>query len=221
MDWGMRNYVIQLFGSSIMEGRIGVETAAERWYELLRSQLCERFPATCFSIHNGAVGGESIRKLMGHFDTDLAGHTPDWCLAMFAWNNFDMENPERVVPLAEQELLVGEFFRRLPAATKVVGVIAQPMLDRFHYCGRHPAYEGIRRKYGSVNAFHDLEREMNRRVFREHECPYLDLSRLMADNPERYILKTDGIHLSPDGHRLFANAMAEVLIPLFAEAGTA
>ena len=71
MPWGMKNYTIQLFGSSIIEGRIGVETAAERWYELMRSQLCEMFPATCFAIYNGAVGGESIRELMAHFHGDL------------------------------------------------------------------------------------------------------------------------------------------------------
>ena len=219
MAWGMRNCVIQLFGSSIMEGRIGVETAAARWYELFRALLCERFPATCFSIHNGAVGGESIRELMGHFEADLAGHTPDWCLAMFGWNNFDLESPGRVVPFAEQELLIGQFFRSLPATTKVIGVIAQPMLDKYHYCGRHPAYEGMRKEYGSVNAFHDLERKLHRRLFSEHGCPFLDLSLLFADDPERYLLSIDGIHLSPAGHRLFADAMAELLVPMLAEAG--
>ena len=29
MAWGMKNYTIQLFGSSIIEGRIGVERAAD------------------------------------------------------------------------------------------------------------------------------------------------------------------------------------------------
>ena len=214
MPWGMKNILVQLFGSSIMEGRLGVDKAADRWYEIMRGQLAELFPAVCFSIHNSAVGGESLRELMAHFDTDFTGHTPDFCLAMFAWNNFDMEHPARIVPLAEQEQLCEAFFRKLPAQTAVIGVIAQPMLDRYHSVNSSLAYDEIRAKYGSVNAFHDLERDLHRRIFRAHGCPFLDLSKLMADEPEKYILTADGIHLSPDGHRLFATAMTGLVQPL-------
>ena len=214
MVWGMKNYLIQLFGASTMEGRIGVEKASERWYELLRAKFCERYPNVCVSIYNGAVGGESLRERMGHLAADLAGHTPNLCLASFAWNNDDWEHPERVVPLQEQETLIQQFFKMLPSGVPVVGVIGQPLLDQYHVVNGNPAYDGIRRQYGSVNAFHDLERELDRRAFREHGCSFLDLSLLMADEPEKYILKTDGIHLSPAGHRLFANAMARLIQPL-------
>ncbi len=121
MAWGMKNYTIQLFGSSIIEGRIGVEKASDRWYELLRTQLCELFPTTCFAIYNGAVGGESIRELMAHFDSDLVGHTPDLCIAMFNWNNFVLDNEmKRFVPVIEQRKLMEQFAARLPRRTKVV-----------------------------------------------------------------------------------------------------
>lgn len=126
MVWGMKNYLIQLFGASTMEGRIGVEKTSERWYELLRAQLCEQYPAVCFSIYNGAVGGESLRERMSHLATDLAGHTSNLCLASFAWNNDDWEHPERVVPLQEQETLIQRFFEALPPGLPVVGVIGSP-----------------------------------------------------------------------------------------------
>ena len=68
MAWGMRNIVISLFGSSIMEGRIGVEQAADRYYMILQRKLSERFPDVCFSIVNGAVGGWSPRELRKIYD---------------------------------------------------------------------------------------------------------------------------------------------------------
>ncbi len=211
MAWGMRNYTIQLFGSSIMEGRIGVEKAECRWYEIMRSQLSNLFPATCFAIYNGAVGGESLRELMAHFDKDLEGHTPDLCLAMFGWNNFDMTRKERIVPIDEQNELMEAFARRLPEKTKIVGVISNPLLDQYHACGKNPAYDDIRANYGSVNKFHDIERENARRFFRSKSAPFLDLSVLMADDPEKYVLKSDGVHLTPEGHRLFGTEMCLLL----------
>ena len=220
MPWGMKNYTIQLFGSSAIEGRLGVETAAERWYELMRSQLCEMFPATCFAIYNGAVGGESIRELMAHFDSDLEGHTPDLCIAMFCWNNFVLEDGmKRFVPVDEQKALMEKFAERLPKRTKVVGVISQPMIDRCHYTYHDHAYDEVRAKYGGVNAFHDIERELSRAFFREHGMPYLDLSAVMGAETEKYVLSSDGIHFTPEGHSLFAKEMCRLLHDILAEDG--
>ena len=212
MAWGMKNYTIQLFGSSIIEGRIGVNTAAERWYELMRSQLCEQFPATCFAIYNGAVGGESIRELMSHFDRDLEGHSPDLCIAMFCWNNFVMDaDMKHFVPVAEQRKLMEKFAERLPKRTKVVGVISQPMIDSCHHSYHNHAYDDIRSKYGSLNAFHDIERNLSRAFFIERNIPFLDLTAVMGSEPEKYVLTSDGIHLTPEGHRLFATEMCLML----------
>ena len=208
MAWGMKNYTIQLFGSSIIEGRIGVDTAAERWYELMRTRLCELFPATCFAIYNGAVGGESIRELMAHFDRDLEGHTPDLCITMFCWNNFVLDNDmKRFVPVIEHRKLMDEFAERLPKRTKVVGVISQPMIDRCHHTYKNPLYDDIRKKYGGVNAFHDIERELSRTFFREKDILFVDLTAVMGPEVEKYVLSSDGIHLTPAGHRLFATEM--------------
>ena len=211
MAWGMKNYTIQLFGSSIMEGRIGVKNASERWYEIMRGQLCEMFPATCFAIYNGAVGGQSLRELMAHFAIDLEGHTPDLCLAMFGWNNSDLEHKGRFVSIDEQKKLMESFCDHLPKTTKVVGVISNPMIDKYHFVSRSPSYDSIRERYGTVNAFHDIERENARQFFRQKNMPFLDLSVLMATDTEKYILSSDGIHLTPEGHRLFGIEMSRML----------
>ena len=71
---------------------------------------------------------------------------------MFGWNNFDLEHPQRIVPHEEQNVLMEEFAKALPEKTRIVGVISNPMIDQYHACGRNPAYDGIRAKYGSINA---------------------------------------------------------------------
>ena len=71
MGWGMRNAVICLFGSSIMEGRIGVEDPLDRWYNILQRMLSRARPDICFPIVNGAVGGESTREIMVRLDRDV------------------------------------------------------------------------------------------------------------------------------------------------------
>jgi len=64
MPWGMKNIVICLFGSSIMEGRIGVEDPNDRWYNVFQRLLSKAHPDTCFPVVNSAVGGESTREIM-------------------------------------------------------------------------------------------------------------------------------------------------------------
>lgn len=214
MPWGMKNYTIQLFGSSIIEGRIGVERAADRWYELMRSRLCEMFPATCFAVYNAAVGGKSARELMARFDGELAGHTPDLCIAMFGWNNCRMDAaPELRVGIPELKALMEEFPSRLPERTKVAVVTNQPIVEERHSTFRNPAYDRLRVEYGGFDAYHDLEREAAREFCRRHGFPCVDLAVLMADDPEKYICE-DGIHLSPCGHEFFAAAAVEVVAPL-------
>ena len=211
MAWGMKNRTIQLFGSSIIEGRIGVERAADRWYELMRSRLCELFPDTCFAVYNGAVGGKNTRELMAKFDRDLAGHTPDICIAMFGWNNWRMNlPPERRVSISELEELMADFPKHLPEQTRCIGVISQPLIDAWHESFSDPAYDPVRAEYGGVDAYHDREREAARNFFRRRGIPFVDLQKLMAGEPEKYIVR-DGIHLSAAGHRLFAAAMVEAV----------
>ena len=107
MAWGMRNLKISIFGSSIMEGRIGVNCAADRYYSILQKKLSERFPEVCFSIFNGAVGGWSTRELMTHVEEYVLDYSPDYCIVMFGANNKDLSNPARVLKEGELEQVLG------------------------------------------------------------------------------------------------------------------
>ena len=105
----MKNVVISIFGSSIMEGRIGADKVADRWYNILQAKLAERFPAICFSIINGAVGGESTRECMARFNNAVIAYNPDYCLFMIGGNNHDCRHPERILAEGELEKLMDKF----------------------------------------------------------------------------------------------------------------
>ncbi len=218
MGWGMKNVVVSIFGSSIMEGRIGAPRAADRWYSLLQAALSERFPAVCFPFVNGAVGGESTRECMARFDRDILAYNPDWCLCMVGGNNHDCTRPERILAEGELERLMDDLAARLPAKTRPVGVVINPVVNDWHFVTRHPAFQDHLKPYGGLNEVIEVEREKFRKFIREHQWPSLDLSQVFAHDPGKYILREDGIHLGPAGHRLFADKMFELLEPLIAAA---
>lgn len=220
MAWGMRNIKIALFGSSIMEGRIGVEKAINRYYSILQRNLSERFPEVCFSILNGSVGGWSTRELMENFEDYTLKYEPDYCIVMIGANNNDLNHPQRIVKKEELLQLMEDFQTRLPGNCQRLGVILNPVINEKHWCSKHPTWQEAFKKqnYKGLNEMLEPEREMVREFYNKYDYPVVDLAKLMAAEPERYICD-DGIHLSPEGHALFANALFETMVPLLIKNG--
>ena len=217
MVWGMRNISICLFGSSIMEGRIGVERACDRYYFIMLRKLSEKFPEVCFSVVNAAVGGASTRELMAEFPDTVLRHDPDYCLFMPGFNNRDMEHPERTLLPGELESLTASFERALPAHCRRVGVVPHGVIDRYHCFTRTPAWREYLAEHGGLNNSLAPERATARKFFADNGYPIIDLFALIDRAPERYILHDDGIHLSPEGHRLFGEAAFETISELLVE----
>lgn len=215
MPWGMKNVLTCLYGSSIMEGRIGVADPQDRWYNALQRLLSQAHPDTCFPIVNSAVGGESTREILARFDRDVLPYRPDFCLFMVGGNNHDCQRPERILAEGELETLLDRFVARLPTRTRTLGVVLNPVVDDWHFATRHPAYqEHLAAFGGSLDASLNPERELARIFYRQHGWPCLDLYTLMSDHPSRYVLREDGIHMNPAGHALFAQKMFELMDPL-------
>ncbi len=216
MAWGMRNIAICLFGSSIMEGRIGVERAENRYYAIMQRKLSEKFPEVCFSVINAAVGGASTRELMTEFPDTVVRRDPDYCLFMPGFNNIDLERPERTLRPGELEELMAEFQRLLPARCRRVGVMPHEVIDRYHRFTTAPAWKEYLALRGGMNRVLAPQRAAARKFFADHNYPVIDLQTLIARDPERYIQHCDGVHLSPEGHKLFGDAafrmMADLLI---------
>lgn len=211
MTWGMKNIVISVFGSSIMEGRIGVDDPMARWYNIMYTKLSHRFPEICFSIVNGAVGGESTRECMLRYERDVLAYSSNYMLFMIGGNNQDYANPARIVEMVELKSLIKTLIERLPSKTKPVGVVIGPIINQYHFVTTHPAFAEPLKKYGGLDQMIEPERVFFRDVIRQNHWPSLDLYKIFQDNPERYILTSDGIHLSPEGHSLFGEEMFRLL----------
>ena len=154
MAWGMKNVVISIFGSSIMEGRIGADKASDRWYNILQAKLSERFPAICFPVVNGAIGGESTRECMARLDRDVVAYNPGYCLFMIGGNNHDCERPERILAEGELEKLMDEFVKRIPKKTTSIGVILNPCVNEWHGATKNPAFQEYLKQYGEIGRAH-------------------------------------------------------------------
>ena len=212
MAWGMNNIVTCIFGSSIMEGRIGVEDPLDRWYNIFQKLLSRAYPDICFPMVNSAVGGESTREVMSRFDQDILPHNPDFCLFMAGGNNHDCQNPSRILAEGEFQSLLDVFMARLPGKTKPVGIVLNPVVDEWHFTTKHPAFRDYLSAFGgSLDASLMPEREYARAFYARHDWPYLDLYALMSNEPEKYVLHEDGIHMNKKGHELFAQKMFELL----------
>ncbi len=212
MAWGMRNIVICLYGSSIMEGRIGVADPLDRWYNIFQRLLSRAHPEICFPIVNSAVGGESTREIMRRLDHDVLAYNPDFCLFMVGANNHDCQNPGRILAEGELQELLDSFVARLPQETRPVGVVLNPVVDEWHFATKAPAYRDYLAAFGgSLEASLEPERDFARAFYRRHGWPHLDLAALMADNPGQYLVPGDGIHLNKTGHELFARKMFELV----------
>ncbi len=212
MAWGMRNIVICLYGSSIMEGRIGVDDVQDRWYNIFQRRLSQAYPDACFPIINSAVGGESTREVMSRYDRDVLPYSPDFCLFMVGGNNHDCQNPGRILADGELPALLQSFVSRLPERCKPVGVVLNPVVDDWHFATKHPAFREYLASFGgSLDASLNPEREFVRSFYSQHDWPYLDLYALMSDRPAQYVLPEDGIHMNKAGHELFARKMSELL----------
>ena len=148
MAWGMRNIVICLYGSSIMEGRIGVADTQDRWYNVFQRLLSRAHPDICFPIVNSAVGGESTREVMSRFDRDILPYNPDFCLFMVGGNNHDCQNPSRIPAEGELPALLESFVARLPKKTRPVDLVLNPVMDAWHFAARHPAYREYLASFG-------------------------------------------------------------------------
>lgn len=211
MPWGMKNIVIAIFGSSIMEGRIGVDDPMARWYNIMYVNLSRRFPEICFSIVNGSVGGESTRECLFRYERDVLAYSPDYLLFMIGGNNQDYTNPARIVKMTELKSLTETLIERMPIKTKPVGVVIGPIINQYHSATTHPAFAKPLEEYGGLDQMIEPERVFFRDVIHQNHWPSLDLYKMFQDDPERYILTTDGIHLSPDGHALFGKKMFQLL----------
>ena len=90
-------------------------------------------------------------------------------------------------------------------------------IDRYHCFTTAPAWREYLALRGGLNRVLTPEREAAAKFFADNGYPVIDLCTLIGRDPERYLLHNDGIHLSPEGHRLFGEAAIDMMVKLLTE----
>jgi lysophospholipase L1-like esterase len=203
------------FGDSITSA--SQQPPADRWPELLRCALQERFTASSIAMFNAGVGGNTSREGLRRIDQDVHRHGPHFVLVEFG-NDGTLEE-DRHVGCDEFVGNLGTIKTQVAArsAGRLVVATFPPIVDEWHAYGRHDFYRSV----GGLDAYQEIYRDLTRRFARSHNVPLADvdtaLRKQMADaGPAKYILP-DGVHLTADGNRVVAQVMLEVLSAEIAE----
>ena len=191
------------FGDSITQGVIGIRLE-ENWLRLLQVEMGDGY-----RMFNAGIGGNSAREAMARFERDVLSRAPDVVLIEFGGNNNDPHRPERRVGDDEFRRHLRTFRDGLPKSCKVVAITFPPLKEEWHrrYLG---VSEGAPKEVYPGNAGLDSQRQILRDFARESGWPVVDLYEIMKDRHERLVLR-DGVHLNPEGQKVFADAVRKVL----------
>jgi lysophospholipase L1-like esterase len=203
--------MIVALGDSITEA--GHQKPDDRWPEILRRALQERFTGIAFQVVNAGVGGNTSREGLARIERDVLRHRPRFVL--FEFGNDATPEPDRHVPVAEFIQNLNRIIARVSEETGGLSIpmTFPPVIDRWHVYHDHPFF----RQNGGQDGYQERYREATRQVAREHNLPLVDLDgalrkEIARQGPEPCILP-DGVHLTAHGNERVSLAVLRVLAP--------
>ncbi|MHC4885309.1 MAG: SGNH/GDSL hydrolase family protein [Planctomycetota bacterium] len=216
----MSHLTIVGFGDSITEATIECTDPADRWLDRVGRKLVECFPQQGIVLHNAGVGGNTTSEGLLRFDRDVAPHRPQFVTAEFG-NDVTHEEDRHVTVeafRANWETIRRRVVEELNAV--LIVLVFPPVIDAQHQHALHPFHQ----KHGGLDRHEELYREVTRRFAAEYKLPVVDLDAALRTAAEGLgwdcVLLPDGIHLTAEGNRVVAEAVAPVLeqqIELFLE----
>lgn len=213
-----KTITIVAFGDSITQA--AAQECENRWPEVLRRGLQERFARLDIRVINAGAGGETSREGLARIGTDVLAHKPQYVL--FEFGNDATPEPDRHVSLEEFTENVNRIINRVvdEAGGIAIPMTFPPVIDAWHSHYEHPFYE----EYGGQDACQEGYRAAVRTIAHQRGVPMIDIdralrARMSADGPESCILP-DGVHLTAEGNACVAQAVAKVLKAVIEEART-
>lgn len=202
------------FGDSITAA--GRQPVPRRWLGVLEGLLCRSLPQRRFRLVNAGVGGNTSREGLARIETDVLRQGPDLVLVQFGGNDATADNA-RHVPPSEYETNL-ETIRALVSDRTGAGVVLltfPPIINAWHAWGAHPFYE----PWGGSDGCVAVYREITRAFASRHGLPLVDLDvalrRVCESEGAESVILPDGVHLTERGNEVVAEAVFEVLRPLF------
>jgi len=177
------------------------------WPARLQQQLAAHGP---WRIYNRGVSGQTTRDALERLEKDVLSLLPGWVLIEFGINDSSFR-PRQKVPRVSREDFAGcldEIVRQIRAAR------GRPILVLNHPLGApDPRQPNGQTRAANLHAYH----ARTRRVARKWGCALADLhGRLTRHGLSVWRsqgLRKDGIHLTTSGHRMYAAALFDELVP--------
>ncbi len=197
------------FGDSITEAaQVGRQA---QWLHLLERGLNAGREDRPVTVLNAGVGGNTSREGLRRFDRDVRPGLPALVLVEFGGNDAT-NNLARHVSLAEFESHLETMAKKVRAGGGACCFLTfPPVVDDWHAIGHDAFYE----ECGGLDACVEGYRGRTREIAGRLGAPLFDLDRVLrrhmaADGAGIYILP-DGVHLTEQGNRVFAEELLAFL----------
>lgn len=199
----MKKQNIICFGDSITHC-VGFPEAS-RWTARLAFLLEEHFPGK-FDVYNKGIGGNTTALALDRIQTDVVPLMPAIVLIEFGINDAYVY-PWCLAPrasLKDFQTNLQEIVRQVSQAGKPILILNHPVTDSIlHYQGnKKPLKHNLRRHNEAI-----------RKIAQAKRVPLIDLPLLMRKR--KVELKSfhaeDGVHLSPEGNRIYAEMIFDEL----------
>lgn len=215
----MKPISFYLFGDSICYGQL--VSVHQTWALALAKALNETPElAGHVLVQNTGVNGNTTRQALERMNYDVTSHSPDFVMVQFGMNDCNYWETDKGLPRVSPKSFVANLEE----------IVERALVSGTRHCflnTNHPSLKGEfshfkEKTYEQSNAeYSDLIRVAYRNLARDRRpVTLIDMEEAWSRNlredtagPLGRLLLPDGIHLSDDGHRLYA----EVIIPLVAE----
>lgn len=194
------NSLLIVFGDSI--------TALGTWGKTVAENCNMRF-------FNGAKGGITSAEGLERFETFVASRNPDFVTLCFGMNDLLMvkKDTPKVTPEDFKENM-----KSLVEKTKNIGAVPILLTTNTLDVNVFYASQGQDKSlYGDrdILKWLDTYNDMTRAVAEETGCHLVDLRAECGKYEISQVVKADGIHLSENGNRIFAEAVSEYMLSNF------
>jgi lysophospholipase L1-like esterase len=202
---------IVAFGDSITHA--GRQILEDRWPEILRRALQERFSECRITMINAGVGGNTSREGLRRIDQDVLIHDPHFVTVEFG--NDMTPDPARHVSLEEFTKNLSQIRTKVAERNngRVVMLTFPPTVDQWTSSPDDEFYK----RNGGADACEGRYRDLTREFARTHGVPLADIDlalrkEMSVRGPGEFILN-DGVHLTTRGNHVVAELLLAVLSP--------
>ena len=198
LDCNLSDKTVLAFGDSL--------TARSGWVAMLGGYIGTE-------VINAGVGGDSTINAVGRLERDVLSKKPDVALVCFGMNDQAQSQSKNApnVSLEKYTENMIHIIEELQAIGTEVILIAPH--DAYAANGFYsPGGYGLDYAYGNMKDFCNVVRELAE----EYDCGLIDIyAEAEQEDMTKFLAAGDGIHQSPEGHKLWAKYVSEYLLAVY------